>query len=368
MAKKKLPYAEILVGTFVLIGLTVLFIMIIFVAGKQNLLEGRLQVKAVFGRVIGLRPDSPVRLGGIEVGNVESMDFNDQGKVVVTMSIQQKYHPQIREDSSARIGSIGLLGDKTVEISVGSPNKDVVTPGGFLPSEDPYEITEVLEQAGPVIEDAKRITANILGVTEKLKSQGGLLGDAMDHASDILQKINSGQGTLGALINDKLLYQQLTDFLGEGKKLINNLQTAAQRIEGITEQLSKLTPSLQPTVRNFQESSTRIKESTVALKDSLDRLPDLLKKGDNILDNVGVVTENLRKASTGFPDIVNSSREALDEANTILKAAQKNFLLRRYIDKEETAKVITMDKRDQPYNIGGSENGAGVISEKAKKK
>jgi phospholipid/cholesterol/gamma-HCH transport system substrate-binding protein len=369
MAKKKFPYAETLVGAFILSGLIVLFLMILFVGSKQNLLEGRFKVQAIFSRVGGLRVDSPVRLAGIEVGNVEDLRFNGQGKIVVTMSIQQRYREQIRKDSLATIGSVGLLGDRTVEIKVGSPDAEIAPPGSVLPSQDAFEITEVLDQIGPAIEDAKKIMANVATVTEKLKSQGNTLSSAMDHANEILEKVNTGKGTLGALISDPTLYQQVTDLLGNSKKVVSRLEVAAQRIEGLTTQLSKLTPNLQTTMNNFQESSAYIKESSAALKESLEQVPTLVKKGDKILDNVVVTSENIRKASSNIPEIVHTGQEAVDGANKVMEAAQKHWLLRGYVNREESAKVITMDKRDQPYprETPGSLNRPEPVAEKAKK-
>jgi|GEM_PF-397893 len=369
MGKKKFPYIATFVGAFVLLGLGILFVMTILLAGRQNLFEGRFQVKAIFGRVVGLRADSPVRLAGIEVGNVEAMEFNDQGKVVVTMSVQEKYHPQIRKDSSATIGSVGLLGDKTVEISVGSPATEVVPPGGILPSQDPIDITEVLDQVGPTVENANKILANIADFTDKLKPEVSSLAVALNYAKDILEKVNTGQGTVGALINDQALYQQALDVLENGKKLTGSLELTAQRIDKMAGQISKMAPSLQTTLQNFQESSARIKESSADLKAAMNQLPTVVKKVDKVLDNVEATSENIRKASSDFPELVDSSREAIDEANTVLKATQKHWLLRRYVDKDETAKVITMDKRDQPYNSeeAGPVNRTEPLTEKAKK-
>lgn len=350
MAKRRFPYAETLVGVFVLLGLAVLFVVIIFLAGKQELFEGRFQVKAIFSQVVGLRAQSPVRLGGIEVGNVEGMEFNDQGKIVVTMSIQQRYQPQIRTDSSATIGSVGLLGDKTVEITVGSPTKGMVSSGSVLPSQDPVDITEVLDRVGPTIEGANTILANIAEFTETLKPEINSLSNALSSVGDILEKVNTGQGTLGALVNDPALYEQAKDLLESGRKMIGTLEVAAGQVKEVTTQFSKTTPDVQATLKNFRETSAQIKESSNTLNQSLDQFPTLINKAEKILDSVGVAAENVRRASSSFPQLVDTGQEALDEANVVLKATQKHWLLRRYVNKDEEAQVVTMDKRDQPHN------------------
>src|SRR5438094_7604610 len=111
-------------GLFVALGLSIGAI-IIFLLGKERMLfDKQISYVGAFENVDGLALDAPVRLGGLQVGRVSSINFApDLGdkRVVVTMELLAKYRDRVRRDSVARVASRGVLGDKAIDISLGSP-------------------------------------------------------------------------------------------------------------------------------------------------------------------------------------------------------------------------------------------------------
>src|SRR5689334_10727198 len=141
MAKETERRRETWTGIFVLVGLAAAMFMVFLLGREQRIFEKRFVINAIFGTVSGLRAGAPVYVAGVNVGAVERLRFvpgdtyqptADEpdnakpkpvglvGKVEVVMNVEQRFQDQIRTDSVATIASVGLLGDKSIEISVGS--------------------------------------------------------------------------------------------------------------------------------------------------------------------------------------------------------------------------------------------------------
>jgi ABC-type transporter Mla subunit MlaD len=131
------------VGVFVIVALAA-FVAVIYVLGaRARLFEARYTIHADFTEVGGLREGATVRLAGVQIGRVTDVHLPSEpgGKVRVDLTIGRQFADRIRKDSVARIETQGLLGDRIVEISVGTAAAPVVQAGDALSSSDPTDIT-----------------------------------------------------------------------------------------------------------------------------------------------------------------------------------------------------------------------------------
>ncbi len=168
-------------GMFIAVGLA-LFVLAIFIIGKQkNLFDPVIKVTTRFQNVGGLQVGSTVRFSGINVGTVDNIRIVNDSTVKVDFVIKKDVQRFIRADSQAAIGSEGLIGDKILVISQGSPTAKIVKNGQSIPSSEPIETDAIMASL--------QITADNAAV-------------ATGEITEILQKVNSGQGTLGKLIQD----------------------------------------------------------------------------------------------------------------------------------------------------------------------
>ena len=115
------------------------------------------------------------------------------------MTVEESFRPQIRRDSVATIASVGLLGDKSIEISVGSADEPEVGAGEVLQSEDPLTLTEVIDQLQPIARKVDSILTDISALTGTLTGKEAPVQRAIRSLGSILEKIDEGQGTLGDL-------------------------------------------------------------------------------------------------------------------------------------------------------------------------
>jgi len=153
-------------------------------------------VKPQFQNVAGLNDGADVRVGGIRKETVRSIDLpkKPDGRVTVVMNMESSTRDIVKKDSLAAIKSEGLLGDKYVEISFGSVDAEKVKNGDTLGSQPPLDISDVISKANQILDTTQTAVQNI--------------GNAAGNLESISAKINTGKGSVGALINDKSVYNQ----------------------------------------------------------------------------------------------------------------------------------------------------------------
>jgi phospholipid/cholesterol/gamma-HCH transport system substrate-binding protein len=187
---------NIRLGIFIVVTLAVLATAVFLIGGKDAFFHSNYAVRSDFDNVSGLNEGADVRVGGIRKGSVKSIQLPKQpdGKVVVLMELDKDTQSIVKIDSVASIKSEGLLGDKYVEISFGSMEAARLRGGETIPSQAPIDIGDLFAKANKILDTAQGSMENIQVATANI--------------DDISSKINHGQGTVGALINDKTIYNQ----------------------------------------------------------------------------------------------------------------------------------------------------------------
>jgi phospholipid/cholesterol/gamma-HCH transport system substrate-binding protein len=171
--------AKLRVGIFVLVAVLAFLATIYALGARARLFESRYTVYGDFTQVAGLAEGATVRLAGIQIGRVSGITLSPEpgGKVRVKMSVARQYANRIRKNSIARIATQGLLGDKIVEISVGTAETPPVQAGEVLATLDPFEITDAVAQSAETIKGVTALAESLRKTAETL-NQSGLIEDA----------------------------------------------------------------------------------------------------------------------------------------------------------------------------------------------
>ena len=245
---KKLEYK---VGIFIAVGLIAGMAAILMLGGSKIFFTRYVHLHAKFTEVSGLFPGSVVSLAGLPVGNVSDIDFADaQNKLNVKMKINSEFKNRLVDGTIAEIRTQGALGDKYIYLSPGTPGGKGLDEDAELPSTESdlmklltdrtdgvARVIDLIKDLDVLVADINkggqigRTLSNITEITGKFKNTlgevDGLMGDIRENIpkdkklrtaiislSNILEKIDRGQGTLGQLINDPSLHQSLKAFLG----------------------------------------------------------------------------------------------------------------------------------------------------------
>jgi phospholipid/cholesterol/gamma-HCH transport system substrate-binding protein len=185
-------------GVFVVITLAILGLFVFLVGSMESKFQANYRLQAQFQNVSGLDEGADVRVGGLHEGTVRkiALPSNADGKMTIVMDLSRSTRNLIKKDSLASIKSEGLVGDKYVEISFGSQDSPAVRSGDTIGSEAPIDISDLIAKTNQILDSTKGALDNFQAATQNVDS--------------ITAKINNGNGTVGALINNKAMYQQAT--------------------------------------------------------------------------------------------------------------------------------------------------------------
>jgi len=200
---------KVRLGLFVVGGLA-LFVLAIFIIGKQkNLFNPVFKLTTTFYNVSGLQVGNNIRFSGITVGTVDNIIIINDSTVKVDMMIRKEVHQFVKSDSQVAIGSEGLIGDRLLIISQGSFDAPLAREGEQLESVEPVETDAIMSSLKVTAENAEVITQEL---------------------AEIMMKINSGDGTLGRLIQDTTIArnidQTIINLKKSSKGLDENMEAA----------------------------------------------------------------------------------------------------------------------------------------------
>jgi phospholipid/cholesterol/gamma-HCH transport system substrate-binding protein len=224
-----------IVGTMFLFGMIAL-VFVLFNIGGGGFFKSQLTFYGKFSQVKGLHMGSEVSLSGLRVGVVKGLNITDpkNREITVEMSVSKTVAQYIRTDSVATVKTQGILGDKYIEISIGSLDLPTLNSGDTIPSSEPEDIfakggkvvdgiSTKFAPGGDVETLLKRLNViadNLASVTSQLKAgkTGEKLSSSMTHLEEILRKVKAGEGSLGALINDPTVYEDIKAMTGGAKR------------------------------------------------------------------------------------------------------------------------------------------------------
>lgn len=167
---------KIKLGVFVLVGV-VIFVLAIFIIGKQkNMFNPVYPLKATFSNVSGLQIGNTVRFAGINIGTVDNIVIINDTTVQVDLLIQDEIKKFIKSDSKASIGSDGIVGDKLLVISHGTPGAEIAKDGAVLLSVEPIETTVIMASLSATAKNAQVISGEMVQIMKNINNQKGIIG------------------------------------------------------------------------------------------------------------------------------------------------------------------------------------------------
>ncbi|MCX7988733.1 MAG: MlaD family protein [Thermodesulfovibrio sp.] len=307
--KKQIKWGALKVGLVFTVTLLIVFLVIIFSGGIQALLQKREQIEVRINDVKGLRKGAPVRVAGVDVGYVKDIKLHKDFGTVVKVSLNKEILDYLKVDAKASVQTIGLLGDKYLEIIPG----DSSTP--FDPSKAMYGYpqTEIRDIVGVATSTINRI-------------------DSLIYKVDILiTDIMESKGSFSKLINDPSLYDNLNTSISELKKIIEDIRTGSL---GMLSKDKELYQKLSNTIKNFEEVSNKLSSSQGSLgklinePDLYENLIKVSQRLDKILQELdkseGTISMLLRDKQTA-EDLRQSVREIKELIEEIKKNPKKFF-------------------------------------------
>lgn len=233
------------VGLLVIAALMLVATTILMVGNRRQLFIRHTRYSTSFVNVTGLEHGSPVKLNGVTVGFIEDIELPagaQQPRIEIRFTLDSRYTERIRGDSGVSIRSMGLLGDKYLEITAGSPDQERILEGGVVPGRDPAELSQFVSTGGDLLQNLISISVSLKTILGRVEAGEGLLGeltrtpDSGSHLSEnltqtvatlgaILAKIERGEGLLGRLVSEESGSGDILDELKASSRSVHRITT-----------------------------------------------------------------------------------------------------------------------------------------------
>jgi phospholipid/cholesterol/gamma-HCH transport system substrate-binding protein len=206
---------QLKVGLFVIMGLALTMVAVFLIGSTSQLWVAKAGYRTAFHDVAGLKSGAPVRMGGIDIGQVTGVDVGPDPKdtrVFVSMSIDKKDAARIKIDTVARVSNKGLLGDRMIELTVGNPEAAAQDPNQLIASEEP---SDMFSAANRLAAETQQTIKSLQPLAQALgdpKFSSDIKGSAEDiHA--LLDAVAHGDGTMHHLFFDRRTADRLDQLL-----------------------------------------------------------------------------------------------------------------------------------------------------------
>jgi phospholipid/cholesterol/gamma-HCH transport system substrate-binding protein len=319
---EKTTAEKILLGIFVITGLTVFVVAIYFIGNKQQMFGKTENLIAVFTNVGGLQLGNNVRFSGINIGTVRGIEIVNDTTIYVEMQIEKTYFKYIKKDAIASIGSDGLVGSVIINIMPGIGNASKVNPGDIINSNKRVRTDDMLNTLNITNQNAAKLTSDLLKITND---------------------INNGKGTIGILLRD-------TTMANDFKETIHNLKITSQKTTQTIDNLNSQITSLD----NKNNVIGVLKDTLVAnkIKHIINNLDKSSKDINKVVTNLNSTIVNIKEGKGAInylsndPNLVvkiDSTMTNLNEASKKLsenlEALKHNWFFRDYFKKLEKQKA-----------------------------
>ena len=311
---RQVTWSQLRVGLLTLVGLFLMMVAILYVTGT-GILAPKYQLHAFLPEVEGLTLGAPVRLDGVEVGNVDAIrmaprpatgEFNRARNVEVQMRIDRRYRQEIRTDSRASLVTEGLLGNRYVRITRGLTGTELPAQGE-VPGEAEAAMKQIVERGADLVQNLGELSKDVRGIVAGVKEGQGSLGMLLtdetlynrlnasaERLDTILSDTQAGKNSLGKFVANDEFYQRVNAAAGRLDKLLADVQEQSGTLGKLIHD-----PKLYDNAREFVEKGNAFLADVRAGKGSLGKLANDDQLYNNLRDSAAGLKEATDKLNKG---------------------------------------------------------------------
>ncbi|WP_257460299.1 MlaD family protein [Archangium lipolyticum] len=370
------------VGGFVALALALAGLVVFLIGQETRLFEREVTYRAYFENVEGLTDQSPVWLGGLEVGRVEGVSFPTrpgEKRLEVRLKLSRKYAQRVRADSVARLSSLGVLGDKAVDISIGSLDQPQVADEGEIPSTSGGDLSSLMKGASQVMDDMVAASRTLRVAVEAYgdPKMAEDVAASLRSLRQLLEEVEKGDGALHALIYDKETGRQVRTLVSNASRVALRVDKAVGHVEGLLDEVRNGDGTAHALIYG-QEGAKAVQELGAAAGQLAGLLDDAKKNPDSavhqlVYGNAGNMLSDLGSAAADIKQITSMVARGEGSLGGILKDPTVYEDLRQMVGNVRRNKVLralvrfAIDNNDNVQYVGrplpppkGNESPTGV--------
>ena len=342
-SQKQLKWSQLKVGITVIVASITLAVLIALMSGTGGLFTPMITLKSYFDDANGLRVGAPVRLSGVDIGNVKSIRVisnNPLTPVEVTMKVMTRYDFDLRKDSKTLLSTAGILGETYINIDSSGAKDRIAQNGDVLPSAEVPDFSDMVRSGQGTLQNMDALIKRmdrIIGFVESGQGSVGKLiydpslynrvNSTVSDFQKLVSEISNGQGSLGKLIGNDELYDKANGTIDKVNKMIDDLN-AGQGTAGKLLKDPSLYDNANKTIANVKQLTDDInagkgalgkmakdQEFANKLQNTMNRISDLTDRMDNGEGSVGkllkdpALYDNSNKLLTDMQDLVKAVRQ-----------------------------------------------------------
>ncbi|GAU09318.1 hypothetical protein DPF_2041 [Desulfoplanes formicivorans] len=314
---------EFRVGLFLLVVIVTMVGVIIYVGIKKDLFADRVTYYVVSKTGENIERGIPVRLSGFRIGNVEQVHLDNIGYIKVELEILAKYQKWFRKDSKIILDQEGIIGNSYFKLIPGSDGSPLLPEGSTITLSKVAGLSELIQEAEPVIQNLKEIVANIRTITDNVIDKNGHVQSVLANAEEITRLILQNRGLLYYLTQDPRPVQSMDAILAKTEHAVGNIDLLVQNT---THRVDDLQPIQDELILTLQEGQKFIKG-----------LESLRKELAPTLANVQAISADVKNATTNLVELRRQSEYTMRLGTELLQRLKETWPFARKILQEEPA-------------------------------
>lgn len=345
-SQKQLKWSELKVGVTVLVASITLAVLIFLMSGTGGFLTKKITLVSYFDNAGGLQIGAPVRLQGVNIGNVSAIRVvsdkdKQQNPVEVTMKVSTKYHESLRRDSQSALSTAGVLGETYIDIDSSQARGSEVRPGDVLSTRGTPDLQDVVRASQGTLQNLDALLKRLDRIVAFVESGQGSIGkliydpalynrlnSTVSQFQGVMTEITQGNGTIGKLLVDDELYTKASAAVDKLNVVMDDINAG----KGTAGKLLKdpaLYNNANETIANVKKLTEDINAGKGAIG-TLTRDQAFAEKLQTTMSKLSSITERL-DAGEGTagkflrdPTVFNNTDQVLLETQSLIKAIRQN--------------------------------------------
>ena len=345
-SQKQLKWSQLKVGLTVLAASITLAVLILLMTGTGGIFTSKMAFYSYFDNAGGLREGAPVRLQGVDIGNVTKMRVvSDPARkltpVEVTMKVNSRYRANIRKDSVTTLATAGVLGETYVDIDSAQARGLEAQNGDILPTRETPQLEDVVRSSQSTLQNVDALVRRLDRIIAFVESGQGSIGNLIYDNSlynrlnatatqfqELVNDVANGKGSLGKLVVSDELYHNANETITKLNGIIDDLN-AGKGTAGKFLKDPALYNNANETIANVKQLTADVNagkgaigkmakdpEFAAKLQNTMTKLSDLMDRLNSGQGTVGKLLQD--------PSVYNHTDELLQESRELIKAVRQN--------------------------------------------
>jgi phospholipid/cholesterol/gamma-HCH transport system substrate-binding protein len=343
-SQKQLKWSQLRVGLTVVFASVTLGVLIFVMSGTGGWFTHKITLRSYFDNAGGLRNGAPVRLAGVDIGNVTGIRIvpgKPATPVEVTMKVNTTYRFNLRKDSITLLSTAGVLGETYVDVDSSAAKGPEATDGDTLAARDQPDIQDVVRSSQGTLQNMDSLLKRVDRIVAFIESGQGSIGKVIYSPAlydqlnatvlefkGLIDDIQSGKGSLGPLLTSDEAYKKAMAAIDKVNVLIDDLQ-AGKGSAGKLLKDPELYNNTNKAIANVRQLTDDINAGKGAIG-KMTRDEEFAAKLQTTMNNLAALSERLEKGegTAGMlfkdPALFNNSNQMLVETRELVKAIREN--------------------------------------------